>query len=75
MESNIINSLTNNKNLSMSTTSLKPMKIKFNKTIDIPNDFKTHRNVNKNIKSLSILTTRKKNKTLKGVCARKCASP
>ena len=67
MESNIINSLTNNKNLSMSTTSLKPMKIKFNKTIDIPNDFKTHRNVNKNIKSLSILTTRK-NKINKTIC-------
>ena len=67
MESNIINSLTNNKNLSMSTTSLKPMKIKFNKTIDIPNDFKTHRNVNKNIKSLSILTTRK-NRINKTIC-------
>ena len=67
MESNIINSLTNNKNLSMSTTSLKPMKIKFNKTIDIPNDFKTHKNVNKNIKSLSILTTRK-NKINKTIC-------
>ena len=67
MESNIINSLTNNKNLSMSITSLKPMKIKFNKTIDIPNDFKTHRNVNKNIKSLSILTTRK-NRINKTIC-------
>ena len=67
MESNIINSLANNKNLSMSITSLKPMKIKFNKTIDIPNDFKTHRNVNKNIKSLSILTTRK-NKINKTIC-------
>ena len=60
MKSNNLNSL-NNKSLSKSTTSIKHMKNKFNKTIDISNNLKTPRNVNKNIKSFSIYTKRKKN--------------
>ena len=58
--------LIKNKNFSMSNKALKTASIKFNNTIDIPNGFKTSRNINKNLKSFTISTNRKRkfNKTI-----------
>ena len=52
---------------SLSKTPTKNSKIKFNNTIDIPNSFKTSKNININFKSFTIATNRRKkfNKTIK----------